>query len=234
MPDLVHHRDIQGGVARAGVFGASDGLVTNVSLILGVAGANPGVGIVRLAGLAGLVAGAFSMAAGEYVSMKAQSELFERELALERKELELHPEGERKELAHIYESRGVDPALAHQMAHAMMKDTDMALEVHAREELGIDPQNLGSPWKAASSSFVAFSLGALLPLIPWFFMHGSSAVVASVIIGALASFSIGAALSTFTGKSLIFSALRQVGISAIAGGITYGVGALVGVGTSPT
>ncbi|NNN22075.1 MAG: hypothetical protein HKL80_08765, partial [Acidimicrobiales bacterium] len=214
MPDLVHHRDIQGGVARAGVFGASDGLVTNVSLILGVAGANPGVGIVRLAGLAGLVAGAFSMAAGEYVSMKAQSELFERELALERRELELHPEGERKELAHIYESRGVDPALAHQMAHAMMKDTDMALEVHAREELGIDPQNLGSPWKAAFSSFVAFSVGALLPLIPWFFMHGTNAVMTSVIIGALASFSIGAALSTFTGKSLIFSALRQVGISA--------------------
>src|SRR5688500_309536 len=137
-----HHRQIESGRARAAVFGVSDGLVSNVSLILGVAGASPGAGIVRLAGLAGLVSGAISMAAGEYVSMKAQTELFERELALERRELQRNPHVETVELTQIYQSRGVDPDQARELAQQMMADPDNALRTHAREELGIDPEKL--------------------------------------------------------------------------------------------
>src|SRR5438067_7026606 len=159
-----HHRDIDRGTARAAVFGVSDGLVSNVSLILGVAGANPGAGVVRLAGLAGLISGAVSMAAGEYVSMKAQTELYERELALERRELHRNPHVETVELTQIYQSRGVDPDRARELAQEMMRDPELALETHAREELGIDPEALGSPVGAAVSSFVAFSIGALIPL----------------------------------------------------------------------
>src|SRR3954471_17458058 len=155
-----HHRDIQGGTARAAVFGVSDGLVSNVSLILGVAGADPGAGVVRLAGLAGLVAGAVSMAAGEYVSMKAQTELYERELELERRELLRNPHVETVELTQIYQSRGVDPDQARELAEQMMADPELALQTHAREELGIDPDKLGSPTAAAVSSFIAFAIGA--------------------------------------------------------------------------
>src|SRR3954470_15513753 len=165
------HRDVQRGSARAAVFGVSDGLVSNVSLILGVAGANPAPGVVRLAGMAGLIAGAVSMAAGEYVSMRAQTELFERELEVERRELRRNPKAETAELSRIYESRGVRPTRARAMAEEMMRDEDLALETHAREELGIDPGSLGSPWSAAFSSFVAFTLGAIIPLLPWFFGH---------------------------------------------------------------
>src|SRR5438067_10047180 len=152
-----HHRAIDRGTARAAVFGVSDGLVSNVSLILGVAGANPGAGFVRLAGLAGLISGAVSMAIGEYVSMKAQTELFERELELERREIHRRPENEQRELAHIYRSRGVEPSTADELASQMMRDPDLALETHAREELGIDPGALGSPVGAAVSSFFAFA-----------------------------------------------------------------------------
>ena len=160
-------------MARAAVFGASDGLVSNVSLILGVAGADPGAGVVRLAGLAGLIAGAVSMAAGEYGSMKAQQELLERELAVERRELERNPHVETVELTQLYQSRGVDPDLARQLAQEVMVDPETALRAHAREELGIDPDALGSPVRAAASSFVSFSLGALLPLLPWFVTSGT-------------------------------------------------------------
>src|SRR5438270_9921297 len=186
-----HHRDIDRGTARAAVFGVSDGLVSNVSLILGVAGADPGAGVVRLAGLAGLIAGAVSMAAGEYVSMKAQTELFERELELERRELHRNPHVETVELTQIYQSRGVDPDRARELAQQMMADPDMALQTHAREELGIDPDKLGSPMAAAVSSFVAFALGALVPLLPWFFGSGTGAVVASIILGVVASVVVG-------------------------------------------
>src|SRR3954453_11749099 len=164
-----HHREIDRGTARAAVFGVSDGLVSNVSLILGVAGANPGAGVVRLAGLAGLIAGAVSMAAGEYVSMAAQNELLERELDVERRELRRNPNVETVELAQIYQSRGVDPDRARELAEEMMRDPDLARQTHAREELGIDPNQLGSPNRAAVSSFVSFAIGALVPLLPWFF-----------------------------------------------------------------
>ena len=144
------HRDLRGGGARAAVFGISDGLVTNVSLVLGVAGASPGGSIVRLAGVAGLIAGSFSMAAGEYVSMTAQRELMERELEVERRALSHSPEGEAAELRGMYVRRGIDPAVATDMANEVMQDPELALETHAREELGISTQNLGSPWQAAA------------------------------------------------------------------------------------
>jgi vacuolar iron transporter family protein len=224
-----HHRDVQGGVARASVFGASDGLVSNVSLILGVAGADPGSNVVRLAGIAGLIAGAVSMAAGEWVSMRAQTELFERELALERRQLEKQPYVETVELAQIYMSRGVDPDTSLRLATELMSDPERALETHAREELGIDPSSLGSPVGAAVGSFFAFSAGAVIPLLPWFVSDGRSAAIASVVLGVLAAAIIGVALATFTGKSKLFSAIRQVAIATLAAGVTYGIGSLVGV-----
>lgn len=225
-----HHRRIQGGAARAAVFGISDGLVSNVSLILGVAGANPAPGVVRLAGLAGLVGGAFSMAAGEFVSMKAQSELLQRELELERIEIARRPENERRELAAIYRERGVAAHTADSLATEMMRDPELALETHAREELGIDPSQLGSPVGAALSSFLAFAFGAILPLLPWFFAKGTGATLASVVVGALAAIGIGAALSAFTGRPVVVSAARQLAIAAAAAGVTFGVGNLVGIG----
>ncbi len=223
-----HHRDVQGGAARAAVFGVSDGLLTNVSLILGVAGAHPAAGVVRLAGLAGLVAGAFSMAAGEYVSMSAQRELIQREVAIEREELRRHPESEHKELVALYVSRGVPRGAAEEVATALAKDPELALEVHTREELGVNPGSIGSPPAAASSSFVAFALGALVPLIPWFFGSGTTAVVASIILGAVASLAVGAAVAYFTGRSRVRTALRQLGIAAVVAAVTYGIGTLVG------
>lgn len=225
-----HHRDIRGGAARAAVFGVSDGLTTNVSLILGVAGAHPGPGLVRLAGLAGLVAGAFSMASGEYVSMRAQGELLERELDMERIELARRPENERRELTAIYRSRGVDPALAEQMAREMMRNPDLALETHAREELGIDASALGSPWQAAISSFLAFAIGAVIPLIPWFFTRGGAGEGLSIALGAAAALTVGALLARFTGRSALRSSLRQLGIAAAAAAVTFVIGRAVGTG----
>lgn len=226
-----HHRNVQAGGARAAVFGVSDGLVTNVSLILGMAGASPGPGVVRLAGLAGLVAGAFSMASGEYVSMRAQTELLQRELDLERREIDRRPEGERRELVKIYEDRGVSPGAARQLAEEMMRTPELALETHAREELGISPGALGSPVQAAVASFVAFAVGAFLPLIPWLFTSGGTAAVASALIGAVAAVVVGAALSIFTRRTWWWSAGRQLLISACAAGITFGIGRAVGVTT---
>lgn len=225
------HRDVQGGVARAAVFGASDGLVSNVSLILGVAGANPGPGVVRLAGLAGWIAGAISMAAGEYGSMKAQTELLEHELNLERIELRRNPHVETRELTELYESRGLDEALARELATAMMRDPETALEAHAREELGIDPDALGSPVGAAAASFGAFSIGALLPLLPWLVASGADAVMASIVLGLVGAATVGALLARSTHGSYLRLILRYTGIALLAAGITYLVGSAVGVST---
>jgi VIT1/CCC1 family predicted Fe2+/Mn2+ transporter len=211
------------------VFGVSDGLVSNLALILGVAGAHPGAGLVRLAGLAGLIAGSFSMAAGEYVSMRAQRELLERELDLERSEIRRWPDAERRELALLYERRGLEPNLAEDLAAAMMRDPDRALDAHAREELGIDPTELGSPWQAALSSFLSFALGAVIPLAPFLALSGTAGVVAAAVVAAVATLAIGASLSVFTGRSWVKSALRQFLISAVAAGVTYSIGAAVGV-----
>jgi VIT1/CCC1 family predicted Fe2+/Mn2+ transporter len=229
-PPESHHRDIQGGAARAAVLGVSDGLVTNVSLILGVAGANSvgGAGTVRLAGVAGLLAGAFSMAAGEYVSMKAQSELLERELEMERIELRRSPEAEQLELAQLYESRGVDPDVAGELAGEMMRTPELALETHAREELGVDPSSLGNPFQAAGASAASFGLGALVPLVPWFITTGAAAVAISMVLGAIAAVLIGVALARYTGRSWVRSSLRQLLVTVAAAGVTYGLGAAVG------
>jgi len=224
------HRDVQGGGARAAVFGVSDGLVTNVSLILGMAGAHPSTGIVRLAGLAGLIAGAFSMAAGEYVSMRAHTELVQRELDVERTSLRRSPQTEREELRAIYESRGIAPGLAGELVDEMMQNEDLALETHAREELGVDPEHLGSPVQAAVASFVTFGAGAVLPLLPWFFAGGTGAALASVVIGALAALTVGAILGVFTSRSVVRSALRQLLVVVVAAGVTYGIGRAIGTG----
>ncbi len=206
----------------------SDGLVTNVAIILGVAGAHPAGGLVRLAGLAALVAGAFSMASGEYVSMRAQSELLQRELAMERHEIAHRPEGERRELVRIYEARGIAPELAGQLADAMMRTPELALETHAREELGIDPESLGSPAQAAVSSFATFALGALLPLVPWLVSSGTGAIVASIVIGGAAALAVGAALAYFTERHAWRSALRQLLFTAVPAAVTFGIGQAIG------
>ena len=225
-----HHRGVDRGGARAAVFGISDGLVTNVSLILGVAGAHPTGGFVRLTGLAGLVAGAFSMAAGEFVSMQAQRELVERELDIERRALDERPEGEVRELTGIYVRRGIDPTIARGLAHEVMQDPELALATHAREELGISPDTLGRPVQAAAWSFIAFAVGAVLPLLPWLFGSGTVATLASVAVGAVAAVGVGLLLAVFTGRSLVRSALRQLVISAVAASVTYGIGRAVGIG----
>ena len=213
------------------MLGVSDGLVTNVSIILGVAGAHPGGSFVRLAGLAGLVAGAWSMAAGEFVSMRAQGELLERELELERHELVRNPGRERRELARIYERRGLEAGAADEMAAHMMRDPETALETHAREELGINPSSLGSPWQAAISSFASCAVGGAVPLAPWLFIHGLPALVASIVLGALSAVLIGLALALFTGRSRLRTVARQLAWLAIAAAGTYGIGAAVGVST---
>ncbi len=227
-----HHRSLQGGAARAAVFGVSDGLVTNVALILGMAGAHPVQAVVRLGGLAVLVGGAFSMAAGEYVSMRAQKELLQRELALERHEIRHRPEGERRELMRIYEGRGIAPELARQLADEMMRTPELALETHAREELGINPASLGSPLQAGLSSFATFALGALLPLVPWLFATGTGATLASVVIGAAAAIAVGTALAVFTERPWWFSALRQLAFTAVPAAATFGIGHAIGIAAS--
>jgi VIT1/CCC1 family predicted Fe2+/Mn2+ transporter len=221
-----HHRNISGGGARAAVFGISDGLVSNVSLILGMAGAHASAGSVRLAGIAGLIGGAFSMASGEYVSMRAQSELMERELDVERQAILADPEDERRELAALYRSRGVEPDVADELSGKMMRDPD--LETHAREELGFAPGETGNPFQAALSSFVMFALGAFIPLLPWLLTSGTTATLWSVGLGAAASVVVGAALSFFTGRSWLWSASRQLLISSAAAGVTYTIGHLIG------
>ena len=227
-----HHRNIQGGTARAAVFGVSDGLLTNVSLILGVAGASPTSGLVRLAGVAGLVAGAISMAAGEYISMTAQAELIHRELAVEREELRRNPDFERRELVAVYMGRGVPQATAEQVVDALMQDPEVLLEVHSREELGIDPTRTGAPLGAAASSFVSFAIGAVIPLVPWFFAAGWGSVLASIVLGAVAALAIGAAIGYFSERSILRAAARQLLITAVAAAITFGIGRLVGVGVA--
>jgi VIT1/CCC1 family predicted Fe2+/Mn2+ transporter len=212
------------------MFGLSDGLVTNISLVLGVAGANPGGQVVRLVGVAGLVAGAFSMAAGEFLSMTAQRELMERELEIERRALERSPEGETRELRGLYEQRGIHPEVARDMAHEVMQDPELALETHAREEMGINPQNLGSPSQAAISSFVTFALGAFIPLLPWLITRGNGAIVASVVLSALAALGVGGVLAAFTQRPKARSAARQLVITVLAAAVTYGVGRGIGTG----
>ncbi len=226
------HRNVQGGASRAAVLGAGDGLITNVSLILGVAGASTAAAPVRLAGVAGLLAGAFSMAAGELVSVRAQDELVQREIAVEREELATEPEEERRELAAMYRSRGVPAADAETVAEILSRNEKLALDTHARLELGIDPDAGGSAWQASAASFASFGVGAFLPLIPWLFFGGLEAVVISVIIGAVSALVLGGAIGALTAHGKIRTAFRQLAAAAVAAAITYGVGSLLGVSTS--
>ncbi len=222
------HRQLTSGWFRAGVFGASDGLVTNISLILGFAGANPGHSVVRLAGLAGLVAGGFSMASGEWVSVRAQKESLEYEIEVERRSLEASPVEEREELKGLFVSRGIDAELADRLATDLMRDPDLALRTHAREELGVDPSATGSPWAAATSSFVAFCIGALIPLLPWLFTSSGSDAVWSIVLGAVASLVFGGAIGWFIRRGTVRWALRQLLVTTLAAAVTFGVGRLVG------
>jgi VIT1/CCC1 family predicted Fe2+/Mn2+ transporter len=214
---------------RAAVLGAGDGLITNVSLVLGVAGASANASTVRLAGTAGLLAGAFSMAAGELVSVRAQQELAESELQVERQELAEEPEAELRELAAMYRARGVPAADAETVARILSANDRVALDTHARLELGIDPDAAGMARKASVFSFLAFAIGALLPLFPWFFTTGTAAVVASIVIGAVAALALGAVIGLFSGTSVTRTAVRQLAVAAVAAGVTYGVGSLFGV-----
>jgi VIT1/CCC1 family predicted Fe2+/Mn2+ transporter len=224
-----HHRQIADGGFRAALFGLLDGLVTNVSLILGFAGANPGHDVVRLAGLAGLVAGAFSMGSGEYLSMRSQKELFEYEIDVERRALAAEPELERQELKAIFIQRGIDNELAERLSIDLMANPDLALRTHTREELGIDPSATGSPWLAAGSSFFFFSVGALIPLLPWIVTSFGNVMWWSVGLAGAATIFVGGAVGHYTRRGVTFSAARALIIMALASAVTYGVGYLVGV-----
>jgi VIT1/CCC1 family predicted Fe2+/Mn2+ transporter len=224
------HRSALGGGLRAAVFGVNDGLVSNVSLVLGVAGAGAASGYVLTAGVAGLLAGALSMAAGEYVSVRSQREMYEYQIALEREELEEYPEEEAEELALIYQARGVELEQAREVSRALLANPQAALDVLAREELGLNPDDLGSPWQAASSSFVAFALGAAVPLAPFLCgLTGADATAGAVAITLVSLFAVGLGLSLFTGRDAVRSALRMVLIGGGAGAVSYLVGHAVGV-----
>jgi len=222
------HRAVQTGSLRAAVFGVSDGLVSNAALILGVAGADVDAGVVRTAGMAGLVAGACSMAAGEWISMRAQRDLLARELAIERDAIRRRPAQERRELERIYESRGIPRETAREVAEAVMADEDLAVETHAREEIGIDPGELGNPVGAAAASFLAFAVGAVLPLIPWLMTSGGVATLASLLIAAVAAGAVGTAVAVLSDSPRLPSAARHVAVAAAATLVTYAVGNLFG------
>ena len=224
------HRAGVGGALRASVFGVNDGLVSNFSLVMGVAGGTSSESIVLLAGVAGLVAGAFSMASGEWLSIRSQRELYENELRIEREELTAFPEEEREELELIYQAKGIDASEAQTLADNIMSRPDVALDTLAREELGLDPRGLGSPWVAAVSSFTAFAAGALLPVVPFFFGGGTAAIVVAAVLSVLALFAVGATLSVFTARPAGRSGLRMAIIGAVVATATFFIGAAVGVG----
>ncbi len=225
--DEHHHADVSGGWLRAATFGAMDGLVTNISLIAGVGGGGVSRHTIILTGVAGLVAGAISMGLGEYTSVRTQNEQVEHEVAKERYELERHPEAEAAELAAMWEERGLPGALARQVADALSENTEEALRVHAREELGIDPHEVPSPWVAAISSFFCFSIGALIPLLSY--LLGSSELWLALAIGGIGLFVAGAIVSRFTNKSWLLGGLRQLILGGLAAGATYLVGTAIGV-----
>ncbi len=216
---------------RAAVFGVNDGLVSNLSLIMGVAAADPGPNLVLLAGLAGLLAGATSMGVGEYVSVKTQQELLERQLELERAELEENPAEEERELRLIYQAKGLTVEEAARVAEQVMSDKGTALQTLAREELGLNPDDLGSPWGAASSSFASFAVGASLPVIPFLLLSGIPAVVASAVVSGVALAVVGALTAVLTGRSMLFAAVRMLLLGAGAAAVTSAIGHLLGVST---
>ena len=221
------HRGV-GGNLRAAVFGANDGLISNASLIMGIAGATSDTRMILLTGVAGVLAGALSMAAGEFVSVRSQRELYEHQILLEQEELEEYPEEEAEELALIYAARGMDLDEARRVSHQMLADPKHALDVLAREELGLNPDDLGSAWTAAGFSFGCFAAGALVPLLPFLFDVGGLA--ASAVLSGVALFGLGATISLFTGRRAVRSGIRMLAIGAAAAGLTFALGYLFGVG----
>ncbi|MFE2722880.1 VIT1/CCC1 transporter family protein [Kitasatospora sp. NPDC059327] len=226
VPAAGHHRDVNGGWLRPAVFGAMDGLVSNVALMTGVVGGAVSSGTVVLTGLAGLAAGACSMAAGEYTSVASQRELVQAEIEAERLELRRNPQGELAELAQLYTARGVDPALAYEVARQLSADPDRTLEVHAREELGVDPNDLPSPWVAAGSSFVCFAVGALLPLLPY--LLGATSLLPALLLSMGGLFLCGAVVARVTARTWWYSGLRQLVLGGAAAAVTYLLGVLIG------
>ncbi|MDO8365182.1 MAG: VIT1/CCC1 transporter family protein [Saprospiraceae bacterium] len=224
------HKTVGGNALRAAVLGANDGLVSNMSLVMGVAGAVSGRAEILLAGSAGLLAGALSMALGEWISVKSSQELYERQMALEMDEIETNPEGELKELTLIYIAKGIPEGQAHDMAVKIMSDPALAHEVLIKEELGINPEDLkNSAWEAAITSFILFAIGAIIPLAPFFWGGGYPAILMSIGFSTIGLFLIGSAITLFTGKSIWYSGLRQVIFGLMAGAITFGIGRLIGV-----
>jgi VIT1/CCC1 family predicted Fe2+/Mn2+ transporter len=222
------HRDVSGGWLRPAVFGAMDGLVTNVSLIAGVGGGGGSHQTIVLTGLAGLAAGAFSMATGEFVSVSSQNELVEAEVRKEAHELKHNPESEREELAATFRMRGVDPELADEVARQISVHPEEALAVHVREELGVDPEELPSPYTAAGASLATFAVGAIIPLIPYLTGAGSAAMALALGLAALAAFIGGGLVARLTDRPFFRGALRQLLLGALAAGVTYLIGTAVG------
>jgi VIT1/CCC1 family predicted Fe2+/Mn2+ transporter len=229
--DIEHqHADVSGGWLRAATFGAMDGLVTNIALIAGVGGGGVSAHTLILTGVAGLVAGAISMGIGEYTSVRTANEQVAAELAKELRELRVNPEGEAAELVEMWTARGLPVDLARQVADVLKANPEQALRVHAQEELGVVPDELPSPWTAASSSFVCFAIGALIPLITY--LAGIDNLWLALSVGGVGLFLAGALVSRFTGKSWWLSGLRQLVLGALAAAATYIIGALIGVGPS--
>ena len=229
VPEQHHdHRDVTGGWLRPAVFGVMDGLVSNTALVAGVAGGGAPPRTVLLAGLAGLAAGAFSMATGEYVSVASQRELTRAEIEVEKREIARVPEAEEAELAAIYRARGVDASTAEAVARQLSRDPEQVWRVHAREELGIDPDDLPSPWLAAGSSFGAFTAGALVPVLPY--VLGATSLLLPVVLALVALFLAGALVSRFTDRGAVYSGGRQLLLGGAAAGLTYAIGSLVGAG----
>jgi VIT1/CCC1 family predicted Fe2+/Mn2+ transporter len=227
------HRSVGSNALRAAVLGANDGLCSNLALVMGVAGASAEHRVIVFTGVAGLLAGACSMALGEWVSVQSAREHAEREMRIEKRELEENPEEEREELELIYEAKGLSASEARDLSKKLMKSERTALDALTREELGIDPQELGgSPWVAALTSLFLFAAGAIVPLLPLFFLRGLPGVVASVALGGVALFAIGAAITLFTGKSVLMSGARQLLLGFLAAGATFAIGRLIGVAIS--
>lgn len=222
------HRGDRSGALRAGIFGVSDGLVSNTALVMGFAGSGVSHGATLLAGIAGLLAGSFSMAAGEYVSMSSQREMFQREISLEQAELEEKPEEERAELVLIYRAKGLARPDAERLADKIMADRSVALDTLAREELGLDPGQLGSPWTAAASSLLSFALGAFVVVLPYLVGSGTAALLAAVVLALAAMFGVGATIGALNGRSAVRTGLRQLAVGALAAAVTFGVGHLIG------
>lgn len=224
------HKSVGGNALRAAVLGANDGLVSNMSLVMGVAGAAVSNDTILLTGCAGLLAGAISMALGEWLSVQSSKELYENQIALETAELEASPEEEKKELSLLYQAKGMTLEEANKLANKAFETKDSAIETLITEELGINKEELeGSAWEAAITSFVLFAIGAIIPLYPFMFLDGMNAIYLSVGSSVIGLFGIGAAITLFTGKSVIFSGMRQVIFGLVAAAVTYGIGSLIGV-----